>query len=111
MAMLMLNVGDLQITVHPDGVEEAYAPEFAAVWDKLPDNHPLKVGDHRVTFYEIARPEDDTVCVARLGEADALEVVGLWLTLETERELKIENPSARARLIALMGKDIKRFLP
>lgn len=118
MAHLMLTVGDMQIVVNP-----IPGDALKAVRLLLPDGHPLAVGDHVVTFYENLGHSfrDDTTCSATMGEAQALEVVGLWLTLETEREATIMQnlgamvegviPTAIVRLQELMGDDITEFLP
>lgn len=117
MARLMLSVGDMQVSVQPVPGSVSGSPDFAA----LPDDHPLKAGDHEVVFYETGLDRGDEVCSKIMGEAEALEVVGLWLTLETEREMAIENSYgalaegvvklARVRLRELMGLGIQAFLP
>lgn len=122
MARLMLSVGDMQVSVSPIPGSIGADPSLQAAFAQMPDDHPLKAGDHEVLFYEIdVGGKRDEVCSAILGEAEALEVVGLWLTLETEREGKIEEnlgvlakgviSTARARLHALFGSGIAPFLP
>lgn len=109
MARLMLSVGDMQVSVQPIPGSVSESPAFA----KLDDDHPLKAGDHEVMFYENSGKYDDSVVTKVLSECDALEVVGLWLTLETpsERDGSAGGFDTRARLEHLMGEEIEAFLP
>ena len=104
MARLMMVVGDMQVSVAP--VPGSISDALLSV--PLPDEHPLMVGDHEVVFFETGVGRNkDAVCAKIMGEADALDVVGLWMLLETPNE----RPEHRAKILAMMGEDMKAFLP
>lgn len=88
MAHLFLSVADFQLTIVqndplPKEREEA-------------EHNGTEAPDHVLTVWEHGTPNRLSV---RLGEVEALEVVGLWMALETPSE----PPSARERIVKLCG--------
>jgi hypothetical protein len=108
MARLMLSVGDFQASVQPIPGSVTNNPVFEA----LPDDHPLKVGDHEVMFWEINPDGGKDNYVSKIcGENEALQMVAAWLQVD-EVLPSGEGPGKRARqyLIEQLGEEIAGWM-
>lgn len=90
MAHIYVCVGDFVVTVQENTPlpEERKAAEEQGI---------AELGDHVVTCWEHGTAERASI---RLGEADAVTLVGAWCTLESD----VEHPGARELVERHFGK-------